>query len=83
MRGKGLLVLNEIFLKCVKILLENIEWWGVLNVIVINYVFVEFVFYFFGFFDWIVVDVFCLGEGMFRKDLNVVKEWIEEFLLYC
>ncbi|EGP5190240.1 NOL1/NOP2/sun family putative RNA methylase [Enterococcus faecium] len=83
MRGKGLLVSNEIFPKRAKILSENIERWGVSNAIVTNHAPAELVPHFSGFFDRIVVDAPCSGEGMFRKDPNAVKEWTEESPLHC
>ena len=30
-----------------------------------------------GFFDKILVDAPCSGEGMFRKDRDMVKSWLE------
>ncbi len=83
MRGKGLLVTNEIFPKRAKILSENIERWGVSNAIVTNHAPAELVPHFSGFFDRIVVDAPCSGEGMFRKDPNAIKEWTEESPLHC
>lgn len=83
MKGKGLLVTNEIFPKRAKILSENIERWGVSNAIVTNHAPAELVPHFSGFFDRIVVDAPCSGEGMFRKDPNAIKEWTEESPLYC
>lgn len=83
MRGKGLLVSNEIFPKRAKILSENIERWGVSNAIVTNHAPAELVPHFSGFFDRIVVDAPCSGEGMFRKDPDAVKEWTEESPLHC
>ncbi|MCQ2148534.1 MAG: rRNA cytosine-C5-methyltransferase, partial [Bacteroidales bacterium] len=36
-----------------------------------------------GFFDMIVADVPCSGEGMFRKDEEAVREWSEETVDLC
>ncbi|WP_165005609.1 MULTISPECIES: RsmB/NOP family class I SAM-dependent RNA methyltransferase [unclassified Enterococcus] len=83
MQGKGLLVSNEIFPKRAKILSENVERWGITNAVVTNQAPVELVPHFNGFFDKIVVDAPCSGEGMFRKDPKAIAEWTEETPLQC
>ncbi|BDP74543.1 hypothetical protein EfmAA96_23280 [Enterococcus faecium] len=67
MKGKGLLVTNEIFPKRAKILSENIERWGVSNAIVTNHAPAELVPHFSGFFDRIVVDAPCSVEPQFLQ----------------
>ncbi len=83
LKGEGLLVANEIFPKRAKILAENIERWGVSNAIVTNHAPAELVKNFSGFFDRIVVDAPCSGEGMFRKDPVALSEWQEQTPLKC
>lgn len=75
MQNQGLLVANEIFSKRAKILSENLERWGATNCLVTNHAPAELVPKFSGFFDRIVVDAPCSGEGMFRKDPVAVAEW--------
>ncbi|AOT72344.1 RsmF rRNA methyltransferase first C-terminal domain-containing protein [Geosporobacter ferrireducens] len=75
MKGTGLLVSNEINLNRVKALIRNIELFGIHNAIVTNVSAEKLVNYFEGFFDRILVDAPCSGEGMFRKDEAMVKSW--------
>ncbi len=75
LQNQGLLVSNEIFGKRAKILSENLERWGAANTIVTNHAPAELVPHFSGFFDRIVVDAPCSGEGMFRKDPIALTEW--------
>ncbi|WP_313539766.1 RsmB/NOP family class I SAM-dependent RNA methyltransferase [Enterococcus sp.] len=75
LQGAGLLVSNEIFPKRAKILAENIERWGFANVVVTNHAPNELSRHFPQFFDKIIVDAPCSGEGMFRKDPVAVAEW--------
>lgn len=75
MRGKGLLVSNEINPRRAKVLSANIERLGIRNVVVLNESPDNIVNKFAGFFDKILVDAPCSGEGMFRKDENAISEW--------
>lgn len=81
--GKGLLVCNEIHPARAKILSENIERMGIKNAIVTNEepkklaeIFVEY-------FDKILVDAPCSGEGMFRKNEEAKLEWSPENVQNC
>ena len=83
LQGEGLLIANEIHPTRAKILSENIERMGVRNAIVTNEtpehlseVFVEY-------FDRILVDAPCSGEGMFRKNEDACEEWSPENVLLC
>lgn len=80
--GESLLVSNEVIRSRATILSENLEKWGNMNVVVTNndpedFEILE------GFFDVIVVDAPCSGEGLFRKDANAMKEWSEENAQLC
>lgn len=79
---KGLLVSNEIHAGRAKILKENLTKWGKLNTIVSNNSPSDFE-NIDSFFDLIVVDAPCSGEGMFRKDLNARNEWSEANVEMC
>lgn len=83
LNGEGLLVANEIFPKRAKVLSENIERWGSTNVIVTNHAPNELVTTFSGFFDCVVVDAPCSGEGMFRKDPIAMDQWQADTSLKC
>ncbi len=75
MHGSGLLVSNETVTARVKILSRNIERMGVRNAVVCNETPERLAQRFPVFFDRILVDAPCSGEGMFRKDENARKEW--------
>lgn len=83
LRGEGLLVANEIHPGRVKILAENLERWGVKNVVVTNETPEKLARVFSGFFDRILVDAPCSGEGMFRKDPEACNEWSVESVTHC
>lgn len=75
MNNTGLLVSNDINPKRVKALVKNIELMGLTNTFVVNEspqrlerIYPEF-------FDRILLDVPCSGEGMFRKDRDAVKSY--------
>ncbi|HEY3429303.1 MAG TPA: rRNA methyltransferase [Cyclobacteriaceae bacterium] len=71
---ESLLVSNEVIRSRANILSENIQKWGHSNVVVTNNDPEDFS-SMHGFFDVIVVDAPCSGEGLFRKDPNAVQEW--------
>lgn len=78
----GLLISNEINRSRAEILAENTIKWGNCNTIVTNNNPSDFR-SFSSFFDAIVVDAPCSGEGMFRKDKNAVAEWSVENVAMC
>ncbi|MCR5627935.1 MAG: RsmB/NOP family class I SAM-dependent RNA methyltransferase [Lachnospiraceae bacterium] len=83
MKNKGLLVSNEIVPKRAKILSENIERMGISNAVVINEDPEKLKRILPGFFDCIVVDAPCSGEGMFRKNEEAGGEWSPENVALC
>lgn len=72
--GNGLLVSNEIIPNRAKILHENITKWGAVNSVICNNSSEAFL-KLSNFFDCMVIDAPCSGEGMFRKDLESRNEW--------
>ena len=82
MDGKGLLVCNEIHPARAKILSENIERMGIRNALVTNETPEKLAEYFPGYFDKILVDAPCSGEGMFRKHPEACSEWSAENVEY-
>ena len=83
LQGKGLLVSNEIHPARAKILSENIERMGIVNAIVTNESPERLADVFAGYFDKILVDVPCSGEGMFRKNEDATDEWSPENVQIC
>jgi len=83
MGGKGLLVANEIIPNRAKILAQNLERLGVANAIVLNEDSERLADRLPGFFDRILVDAPCSGEGMFRKDPDACAHWSVENVQMC
>ena len=81
--GTGLLWANEIVRPRAHILLSNIERMGVKNAVVSNMSPDALCGRLAGFFDRVLVDAPCSGEGMFRKDREAVFEWSAEHSLAC
>lgn len=83
MRGKGFLVCNEIHPQRAKILAGNIERMGIGNALVVNHEPDFLARHFPAYFDKILVDAPCSGEGMFRKSQEAVEEWSPENVKMC
>ncbi|MBR5109931.1 MAG: RsmF rRNA methyltransferase first C-terminal domain-containing protein [Clostridia bacterium] len=75
LQGDGLLVCNEPVFSRAQILSRNIERMGVPNAVVVSQLPEELSGRWPGFFDRILVDAPCSGEGMFRRHPETVKEW--------
>ncbi len=78
----SLLVSNEVIRHRSKILSENLIKWGNTNVVVTNNDPSSFQ-KLKGFFDVLVVDAPCSGEGLFRKDSDAINEWSEDNVNLC
>ena len=77
-----ILVSNEVMRQRASILSDNVAVWGDPNVVVTSCdpgAFAAFE----GFFDIIVADVPCSGEGMFRKDAKAVEDWSPDTVALC
>ena len=84
MQGQGILVCNEIVSSRAKILSQNIERMGVKNAVVTNETPQNLAKRLVEYFDKILVDAPCSGEGMFRKNADeALKEWSEENVALC
>jgi len=77
-----ILVSNEIVRSRAYILAENLIKWGNPNVVVTNNDPKDFI-GLKGFFDAVIVDAPCSGEGMFRKDAGAIQEWSEYNVTLC
>ena len=75
LNGSGLLITNDISNSRAKALLKNIEVFGVGNSLVTSEPPNELAKRFPQFFDKILIDAPCSGEGMFRKQSNMTKAW--------
>ena len=78
----SLLVSNELVGKRNSILQENLIKWGYPNVVITKNRADEFS-GFEGFFDVVLVDAPCSGEGMFRKDEEAITQWSEGLVQQC
>ena len=77
-----LLVANEVMKARVGILADNVAIWGDPNVVVTSddpRAFAPLA----GYFDIILADVPCSGEGMFRKDEQAQQQWSEDNVALC
>ncbi len=83
LQGKGLLVCNEIHPKRARILSSNIERMAVTNALVLNEHPAKLADRFGNYFDRILVDAPCSGEGMFRKEDAAVTDWSPETVAMC
>jgi NOL1/NOP2/sun family putative RNA methylase len=83
LEGQGLLVANEINPKRAKILSRNIERMGIPNALVLNMHPRDLEGRFPEFFDKILVDAPCSGEGMFRKEEAAVTDWSQATVEMC
>lgn len=77
LQGEGVLIANDISNSRAKGLLKNIEVFGIGNVLVLSEEPGKLEEYFVEYFDKILIDAPCSGEGMFRKDKKMVKAWKE------
>jgi len=73
--GEGILVTNDISNSRAKALLKNIELFGIRNSLVLSETPGKLVEYFPEYFDKILIDAPCSGEGMFRKSSDMIKNW--------
>jgi NOL1/NOP2/sun family putative RNA methylase len=73
--GDGLLVSNDISNSRAKALLKNIELFGIRNALILSEAPNKLVQYFPEYFDKILIDAPCSGEGMFRKSPAIMKNW--------
>ncbi len=84
LQGEGLIVLNEPIQSRAKVLLENVERLGIVNAVVTCAYPQELSKKLPAYFDKIMIDAPCSGEGMFRKnEQEAIGEWSEENVLAC
>lgn len=83
MQNQGVLVCNEIHPRRVWDLAGNLERWGARNVIITNETPERLASQLGEFFDRVLVDAPCSGEGMFRKSNVARREWTPELVRGC
>ncbi len=83
MDGRGILVCNEIHPRRARVLSGNIERLGIANALVLNETPDRLAARLPGWFDRVLVDAPCSGEGMFRKEEAALTDWSEAAVAMC
>lgn len=84
LQGEGFLLSNDISASRCKPLLKNMEMAGVTNAVITCETPEKLAGRFKGYFDKVLVDAPCSGEGMFRREPSMVKSWsLEEVERYA
>ncbi len=83
LKGEGVLISNEVIGGRSRVLSQNIERMGVRNAVVLNRKPSDLREVCSEWFDRILVDAPCSGEGMFRKNPDSRREWSEENVRMC
>ncbi|MGC8779402.1 MAG: RsmB/NOP family class I SAM-dependent RNA methyltransferase [Anaerolineae bacterium] len=83
MADEGLLIANEPHPQRAWTLAENLERWGAANVAITNETPERLADRFAGFFDRVLLDAPCSGEGMFRKSEAARREWSPALVQGC
>lgn len=83
MQQAGVLVSNDISATRVKALLKNLENFGVRNTVVTSEMSSRLAESWPGYFDKILIDAPCSGEGMFRKNESATKSWEAYGVQHC
>lgn len=76
--GEGVLVANEIVPARARVLSHNIERMGIVNAIAVNEPPERLASRWGAWFDRVLVDAPCSGEGMFRREAEAISEWTPE-----
>lgn len=77
LEGTGVLVSNDISPSRAKALLKNLELFGTKNAVVLSEPPYKLSERFAGYFDKVLVDAPCSGEGMFHKEPAIMKNWAQ------
>ena len=81
-QNKGIGILNEIDVGRCQTLKSNIERMGFINTIITNNKPSDFVKIYDDYFDLVIVDAPCSGEGMFKKSDLAIKNWSSDYVEY-
>ncbi len=76
LNGTGLLVANDLSVSRTMALAKNLQVAGISNAVVTTEAPERLCGIFEGFFDKILVDAPCSGEGMFRREPKMIKDWL-------
>jgi 16S rRNA C967 or C1407 C5-methylase (RsmB/RsmF family)/NOL1/NOP2/fmu family ribosome biogenesis protein len=81
--GRGLLVANEFVADRAEVLKQNLERMGAANAVVLNESAGRIAAALPAFFDRVLVDAPCSGEGMFRKEPEAVRQHSAALVRQC
>lgn len=79
----GFILSNEYVPKRAKMLVGNFERMGIRRGMVTSLDTAKLRELFDSYFDLVIADAPCSGEGMFRKDVPAISEWSEDNVLLC
>lgn len=83
MRGEGLLLANDVQPRRARALATTLDRWGNANAVVTNESPLRLAAHFGAFFDRVLVDAPCSGEGRFRRDPTARRQWDERAVVGC
>ena len=83
LQGRGVLISNDNARERTKALAKNIELAGVRNAVILNEEPSHLIDVFDRWFDRVIIDAPCSGEGMFRKDDGMIAEWEKHSVKKC
>lgn len=83
LQGQGLLIANDLHSQRAWDLVKNLERWGARNVMVTNEPPHRLADHWGAFFDRVLLDAPCSGEGMFRRSLEARLDWSPEIVRAC
>lgn len=78
LQGRGMLLANDISVSRAMALAKNLQKTGAVNTVVTAETPEKLAMHLPVFFDKILIDAPCSGEGMFRRDPKMVKDWEEK-----
>lgn len=78
LNGTGLLVANDISVSRTMALAKNLQIAGITNAVVTAETPEKLSHVFRAYFDKILIDAPCSGEGMFRREPRMIKDWLEK-----
>ncbi len=83
MKNRGLLVASDPQAHRTQVLAKNIERWGAKNTIVLSETPARLADHFGAYYDRVLVDAPCSGEGMFRKEPAMRADWSPKLVASC
>ncbi|RCK73754.1 MAG: tRNA and rRNA cytosine-C5-methylase [Anaerolineae bacterium] len=83
LQGQGMLVANDLHSQRAWDLVKNLERWGARNIVVTNEPPHRLADQWGAFFDRVLLDAPCSGEGMFRRSLEARLDWSPEIVRAC